>query len=147
MSAWTSAAFVVVVKPPGGGASSTPERRMRERESSEAKDLYDLGRFALRQQGTTGFRKAIELFERATRVDPDFAEAWSGLAVAYLGLVGMTAVPSLPDVAAAKSAVLRALGIDPQSGEACSSLASGRCTRVCSDSTSSSTCPSWRWGY
>lgn len=97
---------------------------VREHVGAAARDLYDHGRFALRQQGTAGYRKAIELFERATRLQPRLAEAWSGLAVAFLGLVGMVTLPSLPDVDAARAAVLRALEIDPQHSEAYAALAS-----------------------
>jgi TolB-like protein/Flp pilus assembly protein TadD len=91
--------------------------------SPAAKDLHDRGRFALRQQGVEGYRKAVELFEQAVAVDRQFASAYSGLALAHLGLVAMTAVPAASHVSGAKSAVQRALELDPQSSEACSSLA------------------------
>ena len=115
---------------PGGLSEISPRAggtvaRTKPRETKvEARDLYDRGRFALRQQGAPGYRKAVELFGRTLKVDPQFAEAWSSLAHAYLGLVGMVAVPSLPDIDAARSAVLRALELDPQLGEAYASLAS-----------------------
>jgi len=88
-----------------------------------AKDLHDRGRFALRQQGVEGYRKAVALFEQAVATDRRFASAYSGLALAHLGLVARAAVPATSHLYAAKDAVQRALELDPQSSEACSSLA------------------------
>jgi tetratricopeptide (TPR) repeat protein len=88
-----------------------------------AKDLADRARFALRQQDIVNLRKALDLFGRATKADPRYAAAWSGIALARLGLVAMTAVPSALEVTAAKYAAMRALELDPRSSEACSSLA------------------------
>jgi tetratricopeptide (TPR) repeat protein len=107
------AASGTLAKPVAHGGTNNPV----------AKDLADRGRFALRQQGILDFRKAVDLFTRATEADPRFASAWSGLALGRLGLVGMTAVPSAPEVAAAKAAAMRAFALDPRSSEACSSLA------------------------
>lgn len=107
---------------PAAGSGHLPVRR--ETVSPEAKELANRGRFALRQQGIVSLRKAAEMFRRATQLDPEFAQAFSGLAMAQLGLIGMTAAPSLPDIGAAKATVQRALQIDPQLSEAYSSLAS-----------------------
>jgi serine/threonine-protein kinase len=87
------------------------------------KDLHDRGRFALRRQGVDGSRKAVELFEQAVAADPQFAAAYSSLALAHLRLVAMTAAPAASHVPAAKLAAQRALELDPQSSEACASLA------------------------
>ncbi|CAG1002313.1 hypothetical protein BURK2_03132 [Burkholderiales bacterium] len=91
--------------------------------SAEAKDCHDRARFALRQQSIEGYRKAIELFSRALRIDPAFAAAHSGLALAHLGVIAWTAASS-ETVGIAKQAALRALEIAPQMSEACSALAS-----------------------
>jgi tetratricopeptide (TPR) repeat protein len=104
------------------GAERRPSRA-RGTSIPLAKDLADRGRFALRQHGIVHLRKAVELFTRSTEVDPNYASAWSGLASARLGLVAMTAVPSAPDVTAAKAAASRAIELDPGFSEACSSLA------------------------
>lgn len=89
-----------------------------------ARDAYDRGRFALRQQNAAGYRKAIELLQRATGIAPAFADGWSSLALARLGLVGMTTVPSREIIDAAREAVMRTLAIDPAHSEAHASLAS-----------------------
>ena len=99
-------------------------RRSHFPTTAEVRDLYDRARFSLRQQNPASSRKAIELFDRATHLDPRFAPAWSGLAMAWLGLVGWTIVPTLPDVESARRAASKALEIDPGLSEARVSLAS-----------------------
>ncbi len=91
--------------------------------SAEAKDYHDRARFALRQQSIEGYRKAIELFSLALRIDPAYAAAHSGLALAHLGVIAWTAASS-ETIGVVKQAALRALEIAPQMSEACSALAS-----------------------
>ncbi len=91
--------------------------------SAKAKDYHDRARFALRQQSVEGYRKAIELFSRALRLDPAFAAGHSGLALAHLGVVAWTAASS-ETIGVAKQAAQRALEIAPDLSEACSALAS-----------------------
>ncbi len=55
----------------------------------DAYDLYLKGRFYLNQRGV-GLRKALEYFQQAVDIDPQFALAYSGMADAYviLGFYG-----------------------------------------------------------
>ena len=56
--------------------------------SPEAYDLYLQGRYQWNRRTEEGFEKALELFEKAIRVDPSFALAYSGISDAYTFLGG-----------------------------------------------------------
>lgn len=87
---------------------------------SEAYELYLRGRYHLRRRGAPEIRRSIELFEQAVAKDPDFAEAWSALAVARLVLPFFsdswhrTFTAMKPDIEAAAN---RAIELAPQMGE------------------------------
>jgi TolB-like protein/Flp pilus assembly protein TadD len=55
----------------------------RQTSHAEAYDLYLHGRHFWYQLNPTGTRSAIEYFQRATALDPEYALAWSGLADVY----------------------------------------------------------------
>jgi DNA-binding winged helix-turn-helix (wHTH) protein/Tfp pilus assembly protein PilF len=55
----------------------------RQTSHAEAYDLYLHGRHFWYQLNPTGTRSAIEYFQRATALDPEYALAWSGMADAY----------------------------------------------------------------
>jgi adenylate cyclase len=55
----------------------------RTTENVEAYQLYLMGRFYLRSQARHSRRMAVDLFRRATELDPTFARAWANLALAY----------------------------------------------------------------
>ncbi len=61
--------------------------------------------------------QAIALLEQALAIDPDYAAAWSGLAVAYSNLSG-GGIPASEGRAMAAAAADRALAIDPDSATA-----------------------------
>ena len=75
------------------------------------------GLFHYRRYGGEDLRLAIEYFERATKLDPEFANAWSGLANTYM-LAGTTYGWMMPDEAIplAKRYGARALELDPYRG-------------------------------
>ncbi|NVJ65508.1 MAG: hypothetical protein HWE16_03405 [Gammaproteobacteria bacterium] len=52
-------------------------------QSLEAYDLYLLGRQYFHQRSTSSLPRAIELFEKAIELDPEFGLAYSGLADSY----------------------------------------------------------------
>jgi TolB-like protein/DNA-binding winged helix-turn-helix (wHTH) protein/Tfp pilus assembly protein PilF len=87
----------------------------------EAFDLYLRGRYAWNQRNLEGFQKAIEYFNQAIGIDPNFAQAYSGLADAYtlLGLYGEGTVGA----SQAKAAAEKALQLDDSLAEAHTSLA------------------------
>jgi serine/threonine-protein kinase len=90
-------------------------------ESVEAYDLYLLGRFSLEQRGY-GIQRALEYFQRALEIDPDFAQAHAGCADAYamLGLHGMSRPHEI--MPKSEESALRALSINDNLAEAYSSL-------------------------
>ena len=88
----------------------------------EAYQLYVKGRtFAYRRGGS--IPRAVECFERAVRLDPDYALAWAGLGDAYTAL-GYYAL-ARPDECMPKGteAARRAVDLNPSLGEAHAVLA------------------------
>ncbi len=88
----------------------------------EAYDLYIKGRFFWEQRGK-GLEKAIEYFKRALARDPNYAQAYAGLADSYnlLGFYGF--MPSREAFSRARENALKAIEIDGTLAEAHSSLA------------------------
>src|SRR5262249_16003103 len=56
----------------------------RQTENSDAYQAYAKGRYLWNIRSPRGIRKAIEYFEEATRLDPDYALAYAGLADCYV---------------------------------------------------------------
>jgi eukaryotic-like serine/threonine-protein kinase len=90
----------------------------------EAYDAYLKGRYFFNRPSDANLSKAIALFEEATRKDPSYAPAFSGLSDAYLwagyneGV--LTASEARPK---AKAAAEKAIALDENSAEAHTSLA------------------------
>ncbi len=104
----------------------SPERlsaiARRQTRNAEAYDLYLRGRYFWNQLSPVTTRRASEFFARATKLDPQYALAWSGLADAY------TASPINGDAAPlkvgprARDAVAHAVSADPLLAESQTSL-------------------------
>jgi DNA-binding winged helix-turn-helix (wHTH) protein/tetratricopeptide (TPR) repeat protein len=92
-------------------------------QNSEAYQAYLRGRFHWNRRSEGGFRAAIEHFEKAIDMDPEYAPAFSGLADCYAMLPMVSALPPRRYMPKAKSAALNALDIDESLVEARSSLA------------------------
>jgi serine/threonine-protein kinase len=94
-----------------------------------AYNLYVQGRYHLNQRTEEGLRKAVELFERATVEDAQYAPAYSGLSDAY-GLLGHYGVIAPAEVwtKTASNAAWAVLQ-DENSAEAHTSLAHAKCTQ------------------
>lgn len=90
--------------------------------SLEAFDAFLMGqnRFAVRT--IPAMMEAVEHFQRAVVLDPEYARAWVGLADAYEGLHYYGAQPADELKAASKAAIDRALELDDRLGEAYASL-------------------------
>jgi adenylate cyclase len=90
----------------------------------QAHDAYLKGRYFFNRPSDENLKKAIAQFEEATRLDPNFAPAYSGLSDAYLwagyneGV--FTAAEAMPK---AKAAAEKAIQLDDTSAEAHTSLA------------------------
>ena len=85
----------------------------RGTENEEAYHFYLVGRQQLEKYTEDGYRKGIRAFQQVIEKDPDYADAYGGMAHGYttLGLAGY-AFPR-ETIPKAKQAALRALEIDP----------------------------------
>ncbi|MGH9959732.1 MAG: tetratricopeptide repeat protein, partial [Pyrinomonadaceae bacterium] len=95
-------------------------------ESNEAYQFYLKGRFYWNKRSQEGFQKALEYFQQAIEIDPNFALAYSGLADTYNLLGGPEAGGDMPPnevLPKAKAAALKALEIDETLAEPHVSLA------------------------
>jgi TolB-like protein/Tfp pilus assembly protein PilF len=90
-----------------------------------AYDTYMKGRYFWNKRSEQGYRKAIEYFEQAIAADPNYAQAYSGLADAYalLGSNPTTAITRREAMSRARTAALKALSLDDTLAEAHTSLA------------------------
>lgn len=87
-----------------------------------AYDLYLRGLAMLRESLPNGLDRAVRCFERATRLDPEFAEAYAACANAYIA-AGGDSISMRKVVPKARKLIARALEIDPESSSAHSALA------------------------
>ena len=94
----------------------------RGTDSSEAFESYLRGRYYWNSYTESGFAKALECYNHAIELDPDYALAYTGIADYYnwLGVFGIK--PFVECSAAAKRAASRAVELDPTSAEAYSAL-------------------------
>jgi TolB-like protein/tRNA A-37 threonylcarbamoyl transferase component Bud32 len=92
--------------------------------NSEAYQLYLKGLSAFNKRGAESLKRAVQYFERATALDPRFAQAYARLANTYsvIGTYpgGLPATESMPK---AKEAALKALELDDTLAEAHTALA------------------------
>ncbi len=94
--------------------------------SSAALQAYQKGRFYWNKRTPQDTRKAVELFDEAIRIDPNYALAYAGLADSYVAMgLGLLDGPSPPreTIPRAKEAASRAISLDENLGEAYASLA------------------------
>jgi serine/threonine-protein kinase len=94
----------------------------RGTQSREAYDAYLEGRFFWNKRTELDARKAIKFFEQSLALDPGFAEAWGGLADAYVTLPYYSLVPAPEVLPKAREALRRALELKPDLGSAHSTL-------------------------
>jgi len=89
--------------------------------NAEAHALYDQARFFFRGYTEPGFRRSIELFQRAIALDSNYALAWAGIADAWTWLADQYVAP-LVAYPRAREAAMRALAIDSLVAEAHAAL-------------------------
>ena len=88
-----------------------------------AYELYLKGRFQWNKRDAAGLYKAIELFNQAIEIDPQYALAYAGLADCYNLLDIWAGLPTNETFPRARAAAEKALAIDDQLAEAHTSLA------------------------
>ena len=91
-------------------------------ESKEAYTLYLEGRHFQNTRTENGLKKAIELFERALAKDPQYAQAYTGIADSYAVLALLEFLPPKEAFPKARSAAEKAIEIDNRLAEAHTSL-------------------------
>src|SRR5688572_4236550 len=100
------------------------ERQLSKRgtDSAEAFESYLRGRYYWNSYTEAGLAKALECYNHAISLDPDYSLAYTGIADYYnwLGVFGIR--PFVETAAAAKRAATRAVELDPASAEAYSAL-------------------------
>ena len=102
------------------GLSGEEEKKVTENGTNnpEAFRLYLLGRSLAGRRKERDARKAIENFEKAIALDPNYASAYLGLAQAYQFLAIYGNVPASETMPKSRAAILRALEISPDLAEA-----------------------------
>ena len=100
--------------------SPAVEAKIDERptDNAEAFELYTRGRHVYDRGARPDLERAVELFEQAVALDPEFASAHAALAGAHLRLAWFGFVPVSRAVPAARGSVERALALDPDHAEA-----------------------------
>jgi len=78
----------------------------------EAREAYLRGRFLLANRDSTTFEQALAYFKKGVEYDPEYAEAYGGVADAYLLLGAYGVLPKTEAVPKAKAAALKALALD-----------------------------------
>jgi serine/threonine-protein kinase len=107
-----------------GEPSRAAARFGRGTHDARAYDLYLHGRYYWSRRGVANLNRAIDFFRRATAVDPGFARAHAGLAMAYAVLPFFDeTVGSDSTMELARQSAERALALDPANADAHLALA------------------------
>src|SRR5438094_8101260 len=104
-----------------GGPRGTGSRRV----NPAAYELYLQGRYFWNRRTEEGYKKALQYFKEAIREDPNYAQAYAGLADtdALLGSLTNSVLPRSEAMPKARQAALRALELNDRLAEAHTSLA------------------------
>jgi adenylate cyclase len=94
----------------------------RYTDNTEAYELYLKGRFFWGKVSPAGFEKAIEYFNQAILIEPNFALAYAGLADSYAILSQVSAIPARETMPKAREFAQKALSLDADLAEAHTSL-------------------------
>lgn len=98
----------------------------RHTQSTDAYQLYLLGRFHLARRTGESFKKSLEYFQQAVERDPNYALAYAGLADAYLIGQYYSVISPAIGLPKARAAVTRALELDEHLAEVHTALGSIR---------------------
>jgi len=98
-----------------------PELR-RSAQNIDAYNLYLRGRFYWNERTSQGLKRSIQLYKEALAIDPTFAMAYAGLADSYSIMAEYSVVHPSEALPLARTAAQQALALDPDLGEAETSL-------------------------
>lgn len=90
----------------------------RYTDNTEAYELYLKGRYHLHKHTAEGWLKAVEFFERAIEVEPEYAPAYAGLASVLAYAWFFSILPNEKTIIPMRAAAVRALEIDGDLDEA-----------------------------
>jgi len=91
-------------------------------DSGEAYDLYLRGRELAREPNKAAFVRALQFYEQALAIDPDFAPAHGAVASAWVWLEDYGGVPAQEAFDRAEPAARRALELDPTRADALTAM-------------------------
>ena len=91
-------------------------------DSGEAYDLYLRGRELAREPSKAGLVRALQFYEQALTIDPDFAPALGGIASAWIWLEDYGGVQAQEAFDRAEPAARRALELDPTRADALTAM-------------------------
>jgi tetratricopeptide (TPR) repeat protein len=125
---WVAAAAILLLALLGGGglmlrgvAPAAPPAHHQP--SQEIADLYFAGRYNFERRTPESLNRAVQLFGEAIRRDPQYAEAYAGLANCHLLLREYAGVPDAVAYARARAAAEQALALDDNLADAHAALA------------------------
>jgi serine/threonine-protein kinase len=95
----------------------------RYTENQEAYNLYLKGRYFWNKRTEEDLKKALESFEKAVELDPNFSMAYVGMADTYVVLPTYSDIPEKEAYPKAEAAALKALELDNNLAEAYAPLA------------------------
>ncbi len=94
----------------------------RYTENFEAYDLYLRGRFQWNKRSGEGFQKALEHFQQALELDPNYAPAFAGIADYHISAASWGLEPPAEALPKAKEAAAKALAANDNLAEAHASM-------------------------
>ncbi len=103
--------------------SGNANEKKHATENAEAYQLYVKGRFYLAQRTRESIYKALDQFNQAVAKDPNYAQAYAGLADAYILLFDREWISKDEASPKIRSAVQRAIELDPTLAEPHAALA------------------------
>jgi len=99
------------------------DQKKHATENAEAYQLYVKGRFYLAQRTRESLYKALDQFNQAVAKDPNYAQAYAGLADVYILFFDRGWISNAEASPKIRSAVQRAMELDPALGEPHADLA------------------------
>src|SRR5258705_9593632 len=98
------------------------KKDVRRGSNPPAYNAYLQGRYFRQLNTKESLEKALQYFGEAVALDPDYAPAWTGLALAHGSQASEGYSPVTEGYEKARKAVERALELDPNLGEAHAAL-------------------------